>query len=62
MRNLLRAFGSQLIEPINAGHAQQIELTDEVAEDNCAVAGHGDYDRIERQSEKTLASAIRSPS
>ena len=30
-----------------AGHAQQIELDDEIAEDDCAVAGHGDHDRTE---------------
>ena len=27
--------------------AQHFELADEIAEDDCAVAGHGDHDRIE---------------
>ena len=62
--DLLRAIGSDLIEPIDqlgiaaalrnetvqsittiapallTTHAQDIELADEIAEDDCAVAGH----------------------
>ena len=45
---------NQTIEPIAAitlalftAHAKQLELADEIAEDDCAVAGHGDHDRIE---------------
>jgi hypothetical protein len=44
----------ETIQPITAvasalltTHAQHIELADEIAEDDCAVAGHGNYDRIE---------------
>ncbi|MGC1981970.1 MAG: hypothetical protein WA711_14740, partial [Pseudolabrys sp.] len=25
-----------------AGHAQQVELADDIAEDDCAIAGHSD--------------------
>jgi hypothetical protein len=69
--NLLRALGSQFIEPIDelgiaatvtneTGHdiaaiprtfltsdAQHFGLAEEIAEDDCAVAGYGDHDRIE---------------
>ena len=27
-----------------AGHAQQVELADDIAEDDCAIAGHSDTD------------------
>ena len=47
-------FLDETIKPITAvapafgtGHAQHIELADEVAEDDCAVARHSDHDRIE---------------
>ena len=44
------------------GHAQHIELADEIAEDDGAVAGHDDHDRIENlasMSKKEVAGSGR---